>query len=372
MRPWRETPLCAGRRFEKAPKGDIVDTVTRRSFVGLAGVFAAALTRAAASQEGAAQERDYAGPDRSRAPRATTRAKDLTDAELQALFERCSNWGRWGADDELGTLNFVTAAKRVAAAKLVTTGEVVSLGRDISKVQSKVDARPVQHMVMYNAGGPSVGDYLSIAPHGMTVTHLDALCHFSLDDTLYNGRKRAGTMSADGAQWGSIYAMRDGIFTRGVLLDVAAARGVPWYESNEYVTAADLEAAEKRQNVRVASGDALFVRTGMERMEKERGLQDIYPRAGFHAECAEWMHGREVAIYGADCIEKLPYPSERFTSAMHMIVLVSMGLPILDWPSLTALAEACARLGRWSFLLTAAPMRLPGGTSSPVNPLAIF
>ena len=157
-----------------------------------------------------------------------------------------------------------------------------------------------------------------------------------------------------------------------MLLDVAAARGVPWYESNEYVTVADFEAAEKRQNVRVSSGDALLVRSGMERMEQERGLQDTYPRAGFHAECAEWMHEREVAIYGGDCIEKLPYPSERFPSAMHMIALASMGLPILDWPALVALAEACNREQRWDFLLTTAPMRLPGGTSAPVNPLCLF
>jgi kynurenine formamidase len=124
--------------------------------------------------------------------------------------------------------------------------------------------------------------------------------------------------------------------------------------------------------VRVSSGDALLVRTGMERMEQERGIQDTYPRAGFHAECAEWMHRREVAIYGGDCIEKLPYPSERFPSAMHMIALASMGLPILDWPALTTLAATCDRQKRWDFLLTTAPMRLPGGTSAPVNPLCLF
>jgi kynurenine formamidase len=333
--------------------------------------FAAAL--AAGLSQATAQQRETApGSDRTGAPRTTSRARDLTDEELQAMFERCSNWGRWGADDELGTMNYVTAAKRLAAAQLVTTGEVVSIGRDISKTQSKVDARPVQHMVMFNGNGPSIGDYMSIAPHGMTITHLDALCHFSVDDTLYNGRKRAGTVTADGAQWGSIYALRDGIFTRGVLLDVAAARGVNWYESDEYVTVADFEAAERRQNVRVGSGDVLLVRTGMERMEQERGLQDTYPRAGLHAECAEWMHRREVAVYGGDCIEKLPYPSERFTSAIHMIVLVAMGLPILDWPALTTLAETCARLDRYNFLLTTAPIRLPGGTSAPVNPLCIF
>jgi hypothetical protein len=110
----------------------------------------------------------------------------------------------------------------------------------------------------------------------------------------------------------------------------------------------------------------------MERMEKERGLQDIYPRAGLHAECVEWLYKREAAVYGGDCIEKLPYPSERFTSAMHMIMLVSMGMPILDWPALTDLAATCERLKRWDFLLTTAPMRLPGGTSSPINPLCAF
>ena len=344
-----------------------MDTVSRRRFVSIAGLLAAAASRTAG-----AQEPEALGADRASATRATTRAKDLTDAELQAMFERCSNAGRWGPDDELGTLNYITPAKRIAAARLVKTGEVVSIGRDISETQSKVDPHPVQHRVMYNGNGPSIGDYIGVEPHGMTITHLDALCHFSVDDMLYNKRKRSATVSAEGAQWGSIYAQRQGIFTRGVLLDVAAARDVPWYESNEYVTVADFEAAEKRQNVRVESGDVVLVRTGMERMERERGIQDIYPRAGLHAECVEWLHKREAAVYGGDCIEKLPYPNERFTSAMHMIVLVAMGLPILDWPALGELAETCNRLEQWGFLLTTAPMRLPGGTSSPVNPLAAF
>ena len=168
---------------------------------------------------------------------------------------------------------------------------------------------------------------------------MDALCHFSWkvsSITAANGRKR---WPRSGAKWGSIYAQRQGIFTRGVLLDVAAARGVNWYKPDEYVTVADFEAAEKRQHVRVESGDAIFVRTGMERMEAELGEQDIYPRAGLHAECVEWMHNRQVSVYGGDCIEKLPYPSQSFPSAMHMIVLASMGLPMLDWPSLTELAK---------------------------------
>jgi len=312
-------------------------------------------------------------PTRAAASRRTTRARDLTDEELEAMFKRCSNTGRWGQDDERGTLNYITPAKRIAAAGLVKTGEVVSVARDLSTRPSKTNTAPLTHIMQFAAANsPACGDYFAIAPHGMVVTHMDALCHFSYNDQLYNGRKRSESITGSGARWGSIYAQRQGIFTRGVLLDVAAARGINWYQPDEYVTVADFEAAEKRQGVRVESGDVLFVRTGMERMEAELGEQDTYPRAGLHAECAEWMHNRQVAVYGGDCIEKLPYPSERFTSAVHMIVLASMGLPILDWPALTELAATCERLRRWDYLLTTAPWRVPGATSSPLNPLAIF
>jgi kynurenine formamidase len=342
-----------------------MDEITRRRFIETASLAAAIPPLAAAAQTPA--------PTRATSSRATSRASDLTDTELEAMFRRCSNTGKWGANDELGTLNYITPARRIAAAQLVKTGEVVSVGRDLTTRQSKTNGQPVVHVMMFaDANSPSCGDYFTIAPHGMVVTHMDALCHFSWKDQFYNGRKRSETLTASGAKWGSIHAQRQGIFTRGVLLDVAAARGVSWYKPDEYVTVADFEAAEKRQRVRVESGDAIFVRTGMERMEAELGEQDIYPRAGLHAECVEWMHNRQVSVYGGDCIEKLPYPSESFTSAVHMIVLASMGLPILDWPSLTELASTCERLGRWDYLLTTAPLRLPGGTASPINPLCIF
>jgi kynurenine formamidase len=347
-----------------------VNEITRRRFIEAASLAASVPAVAAAQTRG---QTPPAGPTRAAANRATSRARDLTDAELEAMFRRCSNAGKWGANDELGTLNYITAAKRVAAAKLVKTGEVVSVARDLTTRASKTNAEPVVHtMARIDPNGPAATDSFSIASHGMVVTHMDALCHFSWKDQFYNGRKRSETLTASGAKWGSIYAQRQGIFTRGVLLDVAAARGVRWYNPDEYVTVADFEAAEKRQRVRVASGDAIFVRTGMERMEAEQGEQDIYPRAGLHAECAEWMHDRQVSVYGGDCIEKLPYPSESFTSAVHMIVLASMGLPILDWPALTELAATCERLKRWDYLLTTAPLRLPGGTASPVNPLCLF
>ena len=339
--------------------------ISRRQFIEAAGLAAAA--PAFANAAAAAQR----GENRADAARRTTRAADLSDAELEAMFKRCSNTGKWGPNDEKGTLNYITPAKRIAAAALVKTGDVVSVGRDLSTKQTKTDNRPMTHILLYS-DGPSAGDYYTFAPHGMRMTHMDSLAHFSWHDQFYNGRKRSQTLTPGRAGWGSIYAQKDGIFTRGVLLDVAAARGIKLYESHEYVTVADFEAAEKRQNVKVGSGDAIFVRTGMERMEAEMGEQDTYPRAGLHASCAEWMHQREVSVYGGDCIEKLPYPSESFTSAIHMIVLASMGLPILDWPALTELAAKCEQLKRWDYLLTTAPLRIPGGTSSPINPLALF
>src|SRR5687768_10654521 len=140
-------------------------SLTRRELIGASGLLAC-VRSATAAQSG-----PYAGPDRSRAPRTTRRAKDLTDAELEAMFRRCSNTGRWGPDDERGTLNFITPQKRIAAAGLVKTGEIVSAARDLSKTQSSVDQIPLQHVIMYNGNGPSIGDFLTIAPHGMTVTH---------------------------------------------------------------------------------------------------------------------------------------------------------------------------------------------------------
>ena len=216
-----------------------MNEITRRRFIEAASLAAAAPPFATAQSPAQTQT---AAPARASSSRATSRARDLTDAELEAMFRRCSNTGRWGPGDELGTLNCITPAKRVAAAGLVKTGEVVSVGRDLTTRQSKTNAQPVVHMMMFaDANSPSCGDYFTIASHGMVVTHMDALCHFSWKDQLYSGRKRSETLTPSGARWGSIYAQRQGIFTRGVLLDVAAARGIPWYKSDEFVTVADFE-----------------------------------------------------------------------------------------------------------------------------------
>lgn len=297
----------------------------------------------------------------------------MTEDELTSLFERCSNRGRWGTDDELGTLNYITNEKRRAAAALVRTGRTVSIGRDMSTVPDRVNTDPVRHRMLYDQEPPvSALDSVEMSTHGFALTHLDAISHVFWHGHAYNGKRAADVLSSAGLRSGSVYAQRDGIVTRGVLLDVAAARGVPYLAPEETVTAEDLTAAEEHAGVRVESGDAVFVHIGLERREAEQGTEDPAARAGLDGDCLPWLHEREVAVYSGDCVERIPYPSEAVPLPLHQVGLVAMGLVLLDCPRLADLVTACSDAGRAEFLLTVAPLRLRGATGSPVNPLCVF
>ncbi|MBP2329279.1 hypothetical protein JOF56_009664 [Kibdelosporangium banguiense] len=301
------------------------------------------------------------------------RDREMTDEELLALNERVSNRGRWGDDDELGTLNYITPEKRCAAAALVRSGETVSIGRDLTATPDPITSEAVDHRVLFVGPGPNYAtDYVGIEPHGFTMTHLDAVCHSTWNGHLYNGRRVEDIQRYDGLAFGSIYAMRDGIFTRGVLLDLARARGVEYFEPDRLIEVEDLEAAEEQCGVRVQSGDALFVRMGLRRWEAVHGPQSPDERAGLGARCLEWIHEREVAVYGGDCVEFIPYPSDVIRMPLHHIGMPSMGLVLLDWPEVERLAATCERRTRWEFLFTVAPIRLPRATGAAVNPICVF
>jgi kynurenine formamidase len=215
-------------------------------------------------------------------------------------------------------------------------------------------------------------DFIGMVPHGLSLTHLDALGHCFFDGRLYNGRPAAETVSkSEGLRFASIMAQREGIVTRGVLLDVAAARGERWLAAGEYVTADDLSAAE-RAGVAVEPGDAVVVHIGLEAREAAEGPEDRSLRAGLDAGAVAWLHDRQVSLYTGDCIERMPYPSAVMPVPLHQIGLVAMGLVLLDSPRLTPLMARSAELGRSTFLLTVAPLPVPGGTGSPVNPIAVF
>jgi kynurenine formamidase len=296
----------------------------------------------------------------------------VSRAEAVEAFTRCSNAGRWGTDDELGTLNLITPDIRRRAAGLVREGVSVSLASDVDIVQRPLNPRPARHVMYLAQALPyAVHDGIALDVHGVG-THLDAVGHVYFDGVGYNGRRQDDVLTDDGLRANSIHAMRDGIFTRGVLLDVAAAAGVPWLEPARFVTPADLEAAEALAGLRIEPGDAVVVHTGLERRAAPGHPAELVDRAGLDLPSVHWLHDRDVAVFAGDCVERLPISDEVLELPLHQIGIAAMGLALLDWPALTDLLAACAGYRRWDFLLTAAPLRIPGGSGSPVNPIATF
>jgi kynurenine formamidase len=297
----------------------------------------------------------------------------VTEAEVVALFERCSNWGRWGDDDELGTLNLITPQKRGAALAAIRRARCVSIGRDLATRGSRQSPPSAVHLMTYAGHEPrGAQDALLLVPHGFEVTHMDALAHAYFDGHVYNGRRAADVVRADGIGFGSIHAARDGILTRGIFLDVPETLGVEHLEAGRGIAAADLEAAEEKAGVRVESGDAVVIRSGIDRREALNGPAAVEPREGLLPDSVLWLHEREVAVFSGDCIERLPSGYPRVPLPLHQVGLVAMGLMILDATDVETLRDLCREEGRNDFLFVAAPLRLPGGSGSPVNPLVVF
>jgi kynurenine formamidase len=303
--------------------------------------------------------------------------------DLERLFEQVKNWGRWGAGDERGALNFVTDAKRASAAALVREGLAVSCARELPVLPSPENPNPAQHH-MLRAGDaaviPGVGleasmDYIGIAFHGMATSHIDALCHVFVGGRMYNGFP-VGDVKSTGAQRCSVMAARDGIVSRGLLLDVPRARGARWCEPGERIRRAELEAAERAQGARVEEGDVLLVATGRDARRAVHGPWDpnAVGLAGLHPDCIPWLHERRIAVLGSDGVSD-PLPGLRVPGwpiPVHQCCLVAMGVHLLDNLALAELCDACAARGRYEFLLVVAPLRVEGGTGSPVNPIAVF
>jgi kynurenine formamidase len=313
-----------------------------------------------------------------------------TEAQVLGWYTSLSNWGRWGPDDELGTLNLITPEKRRQAAALVAEGLVVSCARPISYDPTPDGPIAPQHF-MLRSGEGDVGEHLGrtnardaflIAPHGQTITHLDAPSHtFVRADpngpwTMYNGKPRDLVRTAEGATAGSIELVGEGIVSRGVLLDIARLRGVPWLEADDAVFPEDLEAAESAQGVRVEPGDILFVRTGFPRRRAERGPRPSSEGvASLQAACLPWLRERDVALLGSDTsndVSPTQYPGLGINGAIHGVGMGALGLWLLDNPQYESLSAACVERNRWAFLATIAPLKLVSGTGSPVNPLAML
>lgn len=298
----------------------------------------------------------------------------MPEEEVFELAKACSNHGRWGPDDELGTLNLIEAETRLAALRTVQVGRPVSIGQDLDTIPSPANPVPVVHRMLLAAheGANAAFDLLEIAPHGLAVTHLDAVSHMFAEGRLYNGRSAADTVTPAGLTFGSIYAQKEGILTRGVLLDIPASLGLPWLEPTARIYPEDLERAAAYGAVNVRRGDAVFVRTGVTARVAQAGPEDPSRRAGLMPECIRWFYRNDVALYSGDCYDHVPLPYLRMRAPFHQIALAFMGMPFLDATDLEELSATCAELRRYDFLLTVAPLRVRGGTGSPVNPICYF
>lgn len=301
-----------------------------------------------------------------------------TEDEVAGYFEHLSNWGRWGADDEMGTLNLITPDVVLAACATVRDGVTVGCARPIVPEDRAMDVmRPPIHY-MYKSGesesSTGAADFLGLACHGLTVTHVDALSHRFWDGKLYNGWAQNLVNTGQGATVCSVETMRDGIVTRGVLLDIAELRQKPYLEPGEAILPADLAQAEREHGVTVRPGDALLVRTGWFRRREELGPHPVWrERPGLHAATLPWLRERDVALVGADAAQDvIPSGYDVLDSPVHMIGIRAMGLCLLDNLQLEDLAAECRRRQRWEFLFSVAPLRIRHGTGSPVTPLAVL
>ena len=297
----------------------------------------------------------------------------VTKAEFERLMKELSNWGRWGKDDQSGSVNLITPAKRKEAAALVREGYSVSLARDLDRERSIDNPTPFSAKMSPPADGQFNMDEYQIFFHGFAHTHLDALSHVFYEGKMYNGFPETA-VKPDGAGALAVNAMANGIFTRGVLIDIPRLKGVPYLDTNAVITPEDLDTWEKQNGVRVGSGDVLLIRTGRWARRADKGPWDIGSNsAGLSARCARWLKSRDIAVLGSDAAsDALPSRIPGVTFPIHQLMLVAMGTPMLDQCQLEDLAKACAARNRWTFLFTAAPLRVTGGTGSPVNPIATF
>ncbi|MEV6407264.1 cyclase family protein [Streptomyces bobili] len=304
-------------------------------------------------------------------------------AEFHDIAERVNNWGRWGADDEIGTLNLVTDEVVRRAVAEVRTGRRVPLalplredGVQTGMIPGRVN--PLHTMVQINQeifGPGTVACSDDAVTMGLqAATHWDALPHVSHSGRIYNGRPAATVTAHGGAEFSGI-EKAPYVVSRGVLLDVARARGVDRLEGGHAVTPEDLEAAEELAGTRVRAGDIVLVRTGQMRVYLAGDRQAYaHPSPGLSVRTPEWFHARDVAAVANDTLtfEVFPPEIEDLWLPVHALHLVEMGMMQGQNWNLEKLSTACGQEKRYAFLLCATPEPFVGGTGTPVAPVAVL
>jgi kynurenine formamidase len=297
--------------------------------------------------------------------------------EVLGFLQR-HNWGRWGADDQRGAINLITAEKRVAAARLVRSGRAVSLSREFPTTPGPLNPRPAQHFMQWSdhAEGGLATDYYGVSYHGYATTHVDALCHMWGPDGMWGGHDAKQALTTQGARWGAIEQWHEGIVTRGVLLDVPRFRGEPCVTLASPVHGWELEEIARREGLELEPGDAIAVYCGRENFRQPDTALSAQTtpqapiRPGLHASCLKFLRDHDVAVLIWDMLDAVPNDyGLRYT--VHCAIW-AYGVALVDNALLQPLSVACAEEQRYTFMLSIAPLRVVGGTGSPVNPIALF
>ena len=305
----------------------------------------------------------------------------LTADDVRAWGERFSNWGRWGDDDQRGTLNFITRERVLDACALPRTGQVIScaLPFDENGPQTGALGRHNPIHTMLSTGGGSFPGGFEYADDAISMplqcgTQWDALAHVFYDGRMYNGHD-ASLVTERGALANSIDRLKEGVVGRGVLLDLPRLLGQPWLDDGTRIFPTELDACAEASGVTVGPGDILLVRTGKLTRALAEGwgsyASGLAPGLSVH--CARWLHEREVSAVATDtgCVEVIPSEVEQCMLPLHMIAIRNMGLLLGEIFQLDDLARACAEDGTYEFLFAAPPLPITGGVGSPINPLAI-
>ena len=288
----------------------------------------------------------------------------VTLETLAGWEQDLSNWGRWGPDDQRGTLNLITAAKTKQAASLVLSGESVTLQHFVTTEPPAIDSASFAL------------DEIQFSLHDGMLSHLDALCHYRTEIDgeyiIFNGYPQ--NLTATGCEDLAIDRMGTSYVTRGILVDMPLLRGVEWLDPSTPIYVEDLLAWEEFAGVTISSGDALFVRTGRWAMRDAEGpWQYGQAGAGLHASVLPFLRERDVAILIGDAVNDVqPSGVAGINRPIHQLTQVNLGLPIVDNGYMKDVAETAARLQRWEFMTSIQINPIKGGTASPFNALATF
>ncbi len=310
-------------------------------------------------------------------------------ASVKAMAERYRNWGKWGPDDQLGTVNYITPTKIIEAAALVRKGKVFSLALPLDGSGPMTGAygrvNPI-HVMLQDGGDIASGaqDHFPALRYTDDAVYLvlqcatqwDALAHIYHEGQMYNGYGTEA-VNSQGASKNSITQVKDKMVTRGVLLDIAGYKGKQWLDESEPIEAADLAGAAEQQGVAVGEGDIVLVRTGRIGLVRERGYWgDEYaggPAPGLAISAAEFLCERHVSAVATDTwgIEVLPNETADVFQPLHIILLVNAGIHIGEMFDLEALAADCREDGVYDFMFVAPPLTVTGSVGSAINPQAI-